>query len=751
MKQKRLQFKSLFFCSLTLSLILISENTFGAIINVPTPAYPTIQAGIDAANPGDTILVANGTFTGPGNRNIDFSGKAITVRSVGGPENCIIDVEGSYSNPGRGFYFHSGEGEDSVLSGFTVTGGHGEEFGVVSDGGGIYIDSSCSPKIDNCIIKSNVILEGHGGGVFSLGAPEISNCIVENNKAFFSGGGIYTNGSAIIRDCIIRDNRANINGAGGISIGPSGWTTISNCSIINNYTWTSPGGIGIYGSADIINCLIEGNRAANLSGGGIVLYNSLANITNCTIINNYGYASGGGISIQNSSPNITGCSILGNSTWHGGGGISISGSSPRIINCNILGNRTSYGGGVSIDHISSVAIINSTISSTISDWSSTIDVKDLESALNITNSIIWGYLAFQGQEMVVISGDFDPNLITYSNINQDGFEGINGNIRQDPLFVDPDNGDFHLSKTSPCIDAGTSENAPDTDIDGDSRPQELGVDMGADEYFPYCKADFNNDGKVDGIDLETFSFALGEANCTLFPSLCDCDIEGDDDDIDGADLKVLTAEFDRTDCADIPIFIDHFNDSHPSWASEGNADINFEDGLLHLKDDSDSEYIRYIHPGTDPYQIDIPDVYTWSARMKFAINGAVEAIDLSATLTSTFIYNGRGTVAVAFSKSDGVCLHDGAGIFECVSGSNSFIDEGTWHNWTMVVDSSNDPTWSIDIYRDHTIVASNLDVYVDNDTNDGRFGIENRGLSTDVADTYWDSYRIQAGAHPPNN
>ena len=114
MKLKTTHFQPLINCLIISSLILLSTDAFGAIINVPTPAYPTIQAGINAANTDDTVLVANGTYTGPGNRNINFVGKAITVKSANGPETCIIDVKGD----GRGVYFHNGEGENSVLSGF---------------------------------------------------------------------------------------------------------------------------------------------------------------------------------------------------------------------------------------------------------------------------------------------------------------------------------------------------------------------------------------------------------------------------------------------------------------------------------------------------------------------------------------------------------------------------------------------------------------------------------------------------------
>ena len=65
---------------------------------------------------------------------------------------------------------------------------------------------------------------------------------------------------------------------------------------------------------------------------------------------------------------------------------------------------------------------------------------------------------------------------------------------------------------------------------------------------PDCKSDFNDDGKVDNDDLELFSIAMGESDCTSRPALCDYDIEGDDSDIDGADLSVLASEFGWDNC-----------------------------------------------------------------------------------------------------------------------------------------------------------------------------------------------------------
>jgi hypothetical protein len=158
MKLKTAHFKPSIKCLFILLLILFSSDAFGAIINVPTPAFPTIQAGINAANTGDTVLVANGNYAGPGNRNINFIGKAITVKSANGPETCIIDVERN----GRGFYFHNDEGVNSVVSGFTITGGG---LGTSFAGAGIYIASNCSQPSTTVSLKE-MTPEGQEGVVF---------------------------------------------------------------------------------------------------------------------------------------------------------------------------------------------------------------------------------------------------------------------------------------------------------------------------------------------------------------------------------------------------------------------------------------------------------------------------------------------------------------------------------------------------------------------------------------------------------
>lgn len=89
-----------------------------------TGDFPVIQAAVDFAEAGDEILLADGVFTGLGNNQVKFWGKAITVRSQSGkPTDCILDGEGMIGVPRTLFLFESGEGPDSVLRDVTIYNG----------------------------------------------------------------------------------------------------------------------------------------------------------------------------------------------------------------------------------------------------------------------------------------------------------------------------------------------------------------------------------------------------------------------------------------------------------------------------------------------------------------------------------------------------------------------------------------------------------------------------------------------------
>jgi len=241
---------------LALTYLFLSIPCQARIITIDNdgPAdFNNIQAAINDSNDGDTIIVADGIYTGEGNRDIDYLSKAITLQSENGRESCIIDCEGTYLDNHRGFYFHSGESANSVLDGFTITNGY-----IVTmcwGGAGLHIDNS-SPTIRNCIITGNV-----------AELDPVSLC-------FCYGGGIYFNGATLIMtNCIISDNSVGGWGLGGGICCRSGSTTILNCIISNNTATTSALGGGIYcdyytSELTVVNCTIAENTAS-FDGGGI--------------------------------------------------------------------------------------------------------------------------------------------------------------------------------------------------------------------------------------------------------------------------------------------------------------------------------------------------------------------------------------------------------------------------------------------------------------------------------------------------
>ncbi len=156
--------------------ILVSASPAGADTITVGPGggydYSTIQEGINAASNGDTVIVADGTYTGANNKNLSFGDKSLTVCSENGPENCIIDCEGG----GRGFLFNNDDGADWVVSGFTIRNGN------PGSGGGISCANSI-PTITDCIISS-CNANGWGGGIYCYFAdPNITDCIISSCSA----------------------------------------------------------------------------------------------------------------------------------------------------------------------------------------------------------------------------------------------------------------------------------------------------------------------------------------------------------------------------------------------------------------------------------------------------------------------------------------------------------------------------------------------------------------------------------------
>ncbi|MEJ2723075.1 MAG: right-handed parallel beta-helix repeat-containing protein [Deltaproteobacteria bacterium] len=234
MKNHSNYLKVCLFCFLGLAWMLSPKAGSGAItIYVgPSETYKTIQAGMDAARDGDTVLVRSETYSGEGNRGLNFAGKAFTMRSEKGPESCIIDCAGT----GQAFTFTSSETSSSVLDGFTITG--------CDSGLGAIKCQSSSPTITNCIIKGNTGFSG--GGLYCFWAsPTLINCIFTDNSAN-QGGAIhcYYGSTPVLTHCTISGNSAtkleNSGGEGGGIFLLNSSPTMTNCIVSGNTAGTGP-------------------------------------------------------------------------------------------------------------------------------------------------------------------------------------------------------------------------------------------------------------------------------------------------------------------------------------------------------------------------------------------------------------------------------------------------------------------------------------------------------------------------------
>jgi len=453
-------------------VLLLPVYSLANTINVPGD-QPNIQAGIDAAVDGDTVLIANGTYTGNGNHNINFNGKSITVKSVNGPANCIIDCQ----YLGRGFLGYNNE--TIVINGLTIKNADAGN----DNGGAIYMYDS-PLTIKNCIFTNNNASTGGAVFISSDECTPLNSCSSPPRFSFtsctFTGNtnsavSVHSNSTLIVlTGCTFTNNEGGAVSYSSIFISAPSFS-FTNCNFTNN-----TGTLSI-SSGTFTNCTFTGNTGGAVSA-------SSSTFTNCTFTGNTGGA------VSASSSTFTNCTFSNNSNIHNSffpfdsnhGGSVVDISSSSFINCIFTGNHSSKGGAVHISSSStSTSFANCTFTGNEATDSGGAIWCDIpltpKNPISIKNCILWGNTAPEGDQ---IYEEEKPLIITYSNI-QGGHAG-NGNINLDPLFVDALDGDIHLRSGSPCIDTGTADGAPTKDLDGYSRPQGSGYDMGVYEYVSGC-------------------------------------------------------------------------------------------------------------------------------------------------------------------------------------------------------------------------------------------------------------------------
>jgi len=468
------------------TLCAISLNA--ATIHVPAD-QPTIQAGIDGTVGSDTVLVADGIYTGLGNRDIHFGGKNIVLQSENGPYATIIDCQSS----GRAFTLASGEDSTTVIGGFTIRSGVSN-----FEGGAMYM-MGASPTVRNCIFEHDSLPYGctsdiYGGAIYCFGgSPIIKNCIFRHNIAlgliwaFAYGGAVYARECQLTFQGCTFDTNFATEGSGGALYAVASTILMEDCRFVHNIS-TDGGAVTLEASSGSIGgCLFEGNLAAG-AGGAIDLSNtSTVEITDCAFIRNHG--NGGGI-------------------YHSGGGVSI------ITNATFFGNFSSLGGASCLSLSSGCT---TTVTNSIFSFSGEGEVvkctEDGTTSATLSCCDVYGNT----------SGDWTGCIV--------GQEGINGNFSADPLFCDTVEGSFYVDSTSPC--------APWNN--------ECGILVGA--FDPGCPCCVGLRGDVDGVGIDGCSINVVDVTYLvryLFlegpqpPCEEEADVDGSDQ-IDVVDVTYLVA------------------------------------------------------------------------------------------------------------------------------------------------------------------------------------------------------------------
>ncbi len=487
-----------------------ARNPNVATVRLVPSQYSTIQAGIDAANDGDTVLVSDGTYY----ENIRFMGKKIVVASTYLTTSDTSHISRTVIDGSRALlvdsasvvYFISGEDTNSVLCGFTITGGTGTYLPAwdTREGGGVLCISSGARLIRN-IITGNTCSGGTpgstiwGGGISAdLGTMLIieGNTVSGNtlNGAWAGAAGIYLwNTTAIVQNNSVTDNTVSTQGSGSASHGGGILCEVGTFVLKNNF--------------------IARNRALSLTatqyrsyGGGVLVRDGILEFRNNRVVDNLiqtsksasVFTSGGGICLLAIGASelretiLSGNYIGGNSALGGansiGGGIAIRNQRARIENNIIEKNTALNGGGIGIEGSLSAApavLVNNTIYDNNATQGGGAHFHAGAVVVSF-NNIFWADTA-QSQAEISVSGSTAE--VHYSDV-QGGYSGTD-NIDIDPLFV-PGDSLFDLTASSPCIGRGVDSiqiggvwyQAPASDFDGHPRHRPAGLqasDIGAQE------------------------------------------------------------------------------------------------------------------------------------------------------------------------------------------------------------------------------------------------------------------------------
>lgn len=372
----------------------------------------TIWQAVLTAQTGHTIHVADGLYTGSGNRAIEFSGKNLTVRGTNGPANCVIDCQSA----ARAFWIHNGE-SDARIEGLTIRNG------LELQGGAVRV-LNASFTLRDCVIEDCVATSGLGGGAVYAngGGASLEGCEFRGNRCLHGGAGggaavivLATNAPLSILDSVFVDNLSPNSGGALFLVGQSSLARVNGCVFEQNTSSSSLGGAvhtqifpGVATPTPLRfeNCRFAGNRG---TGGGAIYSNGPSEVSCCTFVGNVATFSSGG-AVQAFRPaTLSNCVLWSNSAPNGA---QLSGTSSLAI---LQVERSDVQGGQAGVYTSSGAVLS------------------------------WGAGNLSLAPQFVDDDGADNNAATYAD------------------------NDYRLQPTSPCVDSGDNSRvfADEFDLDGD--------------------------------------------------------------------------------------------------------------------------------------------------------------------------------------------------------------------------------------------------------------------------------------------
>jgi hypothetical protein len=390
--------------------------------------FTTIQAGIDSASAGDTVLVLAGTYTGAGNRNLDFGGTNLVLVSDAGSATTIIDCESA----ARGLHFHNGEDTTSVVRGFTMTDA------AADSGAGAFCEGGSTPRFEDCIFLSNTALN-RGGGLCCL------------------------NSSPVVRDCRFEANVANQGGpddgyGGGMACLDGSSPLVSDTDFALNQAYYAGGGLyAYYSPASFDGCVFIGNNLMNYGtqgGGAAIRYSDGLIFTGCTFTENGTAVAivGAGLQVLGCDVTVADCRFIDNSAGNSGGAHFTNGAGGTISGCTFAKNVTTWGAasaGLSCYSGSNPTITNCTFADNQGDHIWCHDSSPtIEYSILAFSALLGPIQCRTGTETPYIHHCF-----VYGNADTDTLCGGNYHdiANLDPLFCDMPNEDYTLCGDSPCL------------------------------------------------------------------------------------------------------------------------------------------------------------------------------------------------------------------------------------------------------------------------------------------------------------